>query len=555
MLSENQIEQLTERLVNRIEKANIYFLEEIGKSIKKIGKLSPTKAQQLVQILKYGGNYQEIVNKIAQLTNLNIKEIDEIFYQFAKQDQQFYKKFYDYRNKPFIPINENEVLRSQVLSFANITKREMANFMNTRALGYSIKDSDGVIRFYGLQDTYNRLLDEAILNVGQGKEDFNSAMSRIMKEIGGSGLKTLDFASGRSIRLDSMARQHLQSALRNLHNEMQEEFGKDFDSDGIEISVHLNPAPDHAEAQGRQFSDEEYKKLQEIGIAKDYRERAINIHAELKSGETPYFRPISEYNCYHYIFPIILGVSKPNYTDEQLQEIIDNNNKGFELDGKHYTMYEGTQLQRSLERRIRGQKDIQILAKASGNEELAMESQYKLNQLTQKYKELSDVSSLPTKKDRLKISGYRKISTKPLEEKISLLYNKGTAEENANLYFRAKNRQQKILNGNYNLNIRVGKQEQHNINSSSYIEGKSYFTLSLKEEQELVNKYAGRGYIPATENLELSNKEICTTNKIIGKYINKHFGTERDTNSFIIHYSKKGVHIVPADYREVDKNE
>lgn len=413
MLSENQIEQLCERLVNRIELANTYFLQKIGESVKKIRELTPTQAQQLANILKYGGNYQEIINEISRLTNLNIKEIDEIFYQFAKKDQNFYRKFYEYRNKAFIPINENMALRNQILSLANITKREMANFMQTSALGYSIKNLDGKTVFVGLQDTYNRILDEAVLNVGQGVDTFDSAMTRIMKDIGGSGLKTLDFENGRSIRLDSMVRQNLQGALRNLHNQNQELFGKEFDSDGVEISVHLNPAPDHTEAQGRQFSNDEYKKLQTTGVAKDYTGKKINLHKENKyNKEANSFRPISEYNCYHYIFAIILGVSKPNYSEKELQDIINNSNKKVEIDGKEYTIYECTQLQRGLEKRIREQKDIQILAKASDNKELIADAQNKITQLTRKYKELSNISGLPTKMQRLRVSGYKRVAIK-----------------------------------------------------------------------------------------------------------------------------------------------
>ena len=106
----------------------------------------------------------------------------------------------------------------------------------------------------------------------------------------------------------------------------------------------------------------------------------------------------------------MLGVSKPNYSQEELKQIIDDNNKGFELDGEHYTNYEGTQLQRKLETEIRKQKDIQIIAKASGNKELVAESQSKITQLTRKYKQLSDISGLPTKMERMRVSGYKRTS-------------------------------------------------------------------------------------------------------------------------------------------------
>lgn len=405
MISEQEIERLTNILTKRIEQANVLFLQEIGKSVKKIGTLTPTKAHQLVQILRYGDTYESIIRKIAKLMEMNVKDIEKIFYEFAKKDQNFAKDFYRYRNKKFIPIGENKLLKEQVKALAKITQKEMINFSRTTAIGYSIRDKRGIQQFIGLKETYNRVLDEAILNVGQGKETFDSAMYRILKEIGGNGFKTLDFASGKSIRLDSMIRQNMQGALRNLHNELQTQFGEEFDGDGVEISVHLNPAPDHALVQGRQFSNEEFNKFQNDEDSTSYDGLFFPAESEETGRDR---RSISEYNCYHYIFSIVLGVSKPNYTNNQLQEIIDKNEKGFEIDGKHYTMYEGTQLQRMLETQIRKNKDLQILGKASDNYFLVGESQNKINVLTQKYNELCHVSGLPPKKDRMRVSDYKR---------------------------------------------------------------------------------------------------------------------------------------------------
>lgn len=409
-MNEKTIELLVERIVNRINKANEFFLIKIGESIKKIRELTPTQAQQLVQVLKYGNNYQEIINEISRLTNLNIQDIDAIFNEMAKKDYLFAEKFYKYRGVEYAPYNENKALLRQVSSLVSITKQEMYNYARATNLGYSIRDLQGNVKFVGLRETYNRVLDEAVLNVGTGVDTFDNAMSKIMKDIGGNGLKTVDYASGRSVRLDSVARMHLKGALRNLHNEVQKQVGEEFDFDGYEISVHSNPADDHSLVQGRQFSIEEYEKLNNGLEAKDYKGNTYTLDHDHKNG----FRPISELNCYHYVFSIVLGVSKPEYSEEQLQKIIDDNNKGFELEGEHYSMYEGTQLQRKLETQIRKQKDIQILAKASGNKELVKESQDNITKLTKKYKELSDVSGLPTRMDRLKVSQYRRISTKKL---------------------------------------------------------------------------------------------------------------------------------------------
>ena len=410
-MNEETIELLTERLVNRINMANEFFLIKIGESVKKIRGLTPTQAHQLIQILKYNGNYEEIVNEILRLTNLNIQDIDAIFNEMAKKDYEFAEQFYKYRGVEYVPYNQNKALLRQVNALASITKQEMFNYARATNLGYSIKDLQGNIKFVGLKETYDRILDTAVLNVGTGVDTFDNAMSKIMKDIGGSGLKTVDYASGRSIRLDSAARMHLKGALRTLHNEVQKQVGEEFDFDGYEISVHSNPAVDHEKIQGRQFSIEEYEKLNNGLEAKDYKGNTYTLDHDHKNG----FRPISTMNCYHYVFSIVLGVNKPEYSEEQLQKIIDDNDKGAIIDGKHYTNYEITQLQRSFERKIRKQKDIQILAKASGNKELVKESQDRITQLTNKYKEISKISGLPTRMDRLKVAKYRRISAKKLQ--------------------------------------------------------------------------------------------------------------------------------------------
>lgn len=423
MLSDEVIDKVIDRLVRRIEIGNEYVLKEIGKSIKKIGTLSPSEAHKLVQILKYGGDYDKIVKKLTEITKLNVKDIYEIFDEIAKSDYQFAKQFYDYRGKKYIPYEQNTALKQQVKALAKMTAKEYINLSRSEMLGFGMQDKNGNITFKGLKKAYNELLDEAVLNVSQGKETFNSAMFRQLKQMG-TGLKVIypstyittddngnEIIKHRTMRLDSAIRMNTKDAIRSLHNDVQEIYGKQFGADGVEITVHENPAEDHAEAQGKQFSKEEYKKLQKDGVATTYDKIQIDLHKELKSGETAKdFRSISEYNCYHRIYSIVLGVSEPEYSNKELQEIRDRNEQGFDYDGKHYTMYEGTQLQRQLERAIREQKDTQILARASGNEMLIGESQQKITILTRKYKEVCEASGLPRKADRLRVPGYKRVA-------------------------------------------------------------------------------------------------------------------------------------------------
>lgn len=443
-MNDKQVQLIIERLLQRVQKSNELFLTNIGNNLKKLKKLKPSEARQLVQILKYGGNYDDIVKKMSKYTDMNIKDIDKIFKSFAKKDLQFNEQFYKYRNIPFKEYEKNMPLVKQTEALTNMVKNEVYNFSRTNVLGYTIKDKEGNLIFKGLREVYNDLLDTAFLNVGQGKETFDSALRGMLKDIGQSGLKTLVYDTtyvnkegevvNRTRRLDSAMTMHLRGRLTELHNENQKLIGDEYGADGVEISVHLNPAPDHEEAQGRQFSDKkweekevsvggvvmlekvpideptEWEKLQSEGVAKDINGKVIDLHGIHKDGTlTDTFRPIGEYNCYHYEFRIVLGVNKPEYTDEQLKKIIDDNKKGFEYEGKHYTNYEGEQIQRRMETAIREQKDIQILGRESNDMQMVDEAQKKIKILTDKYKEFSNASGLGTKMDRLRVTSYKRI--------------------------------------------------------------------------------------------------------------------------------------------------
>lgn len=405
MLNNEQEEKLVQMLIDRIEALNEDILTIIGTRIKQIGKLTPTQVHQIQQMLMYDTDIDTIVQKLAEVTNMNVNDIYNMFEYSAKTNQDFARQFYKARGINYIPYAENKALKEQIKAIAKITAKEYANISRTSAIGYTIKDLKGNLVFKDITSTYKDIIDKAILNVGQGKTTYQQEMRNAIKQIGQSGLKTLDYESGRSMRLDSAIRMNTLGGLRKLNNQVQEQFGEEFDSDGVEISVHQYPADDHAEVQGHQFSNKEFKKLQETGIAKDYNGEIIDTHYKGN------YRPISEYNCYHRPFRIVLGVSKPLYTKEQLEEIKEKNNEGFDFDGKHYTMYQGTQLQRLIERRIREQKDVQILAKSSGDKELTLQAQTKITQLTTKYRQLCNVSGLPNQlKTRASVVGYKRIN-------------------------------------------------------------------------------------------------------------------------------------------------
>ena len=403
MIPEANIDKAIERLIERTQGTNEFFLQKMGNTIKEIGTLTPSQARQLQQMVKYGDGFDEITEELARLTEGNVEDIYEIYEEVAKNDYEFAKRFYDYRGINQIPYAKNFALQNQVNAIAMMTASTYVNLANANTLGYGMIDEvTGEVTYKNVADTYYDLVDDAIMSVAQGKESFDAAMYRQLKTIGEGGLRVIypstyettdpfgnPITKNRSMRLDSAIRMNMKQGLTQLHNETQNIFGQEFGADGVEISVHMNPAPDHAPYQGKQFSKKEYEELQ----------------ASLG-------RPIGMYNCYHYNFAIVLGVSKPEYSQEELDRINEENEEGFEYEGKHFSNYEGIQRQRQLERAVREQKDNQILGKASGNKQLIAESQDNITKLTDEYKKFSEASGLPTKMQRMRVVGYKRTSEK-----------------------------------------------------------------------------------------------------------------------------------------------
>ena len=269
MLNQEAEERLAEVLVKRIDDINEEILEAIGNKIQAVSLLSPTEARQLAQILKYGGDYRAIAKKLAEVSGKNVQEIYNIFEKVAKSNKEFAKQFYKYRNVEYIPYNQDRALKEQVNSIARVTAGLYQNIANTSAIGYVING-----RFVQLERIYSEVIDQAILSILQGKDTYYNSMRRIIKDIGGNGL--VQYESGRVRRLDSAIRMNILDGIRQVSNETNQRFGEEYGADGIEISVHSHPAPDHADIQGRQFSKEEFEKLENEQVAKDVRGRSYN---------------------------------------------------------------------------------------------------------------------------------------------------------------------------------------------------------------------------------------------------------------------------------------
>lgn len=403
MLSERDIENLIQPIVDRQEAINSYVIQKIAQRVKEIGRILPSDVHKLERILKSGSDVRSINREIARLTGLNERAIKQLIKTVAKDAYQDAKPYYDYRQKPYIPFEKNIELQRVVKAVAKQTSDAYVNLSNARA--FMIRDLKNPKKLIPtkISKTYYSIVDEAIQASQSGVIDYNTAMRRTMRQLSESGIRyvTYQAESGKRFtqQLDVAVKRNLMDGIRQLNQAVQDEVGKQYGADGKEITVHEHSAPDHEPIQGHQFTNEEYDKLQSGEAFEDVNGKKF----------APIARHIGQYNCRHFTYSIIVGVNKPNFSEKQLEQNIRRNQKGYtDKNGNHYTLYECAQELRKMERDIRQLKRDIIVARESGDEFMERESRAKLGQKRKAYNAFSEACGLPRKMNNCKVEGFRK---------------------------------------------------------------------------------------------------------------------------------------------------
>lgn len=386
-MNNDKLELALERFVRRFEEFNTKVLEEFGKTISKFDGLTPTQAQKIAQQLKNGRDIEKILNGLERISELSRKDIEDLLEITAKENIAFANTYYEAKAMDKVSYETSKQFQDLVKAVEKTTKGEFTNLSKTTAL--KLLDIDKNPLYLDIKKAYNEVIDRCVVAVSTGQYNYQKAMYDTIKQLSSSGVKKIYYNNeGKqeyARRLDSSVRMNILDGVRQVNIGIQEQVGKEFGSNGVEISAHSPCAEDHIFIQGKQYSKKQFEK----------------INANLK-------RPIGTLNCTHFVFSIVLGVSSPNYTKKQLNQFKKESNEIIEYEGKKYTRYEATQVQRRLETKIRQQKDLQITSKASGNKEGVQTAQQNITSLTNKYKEFSEKAGLDTQMQRMRVVGYKR---------------------------------------------------------------------------------------------------------------------------------------------------
>lgn len=392
MLSERQLEAVLKVFEQRTQALTDTYLRKVGEHIKDIGQMTPADVNRLVELKRMGANVDRMKTEIAQAMGVAAKDVEKVFYTIAETDYRFAAKFYGEGRQ--IPIKQNLALKRILQAQLKQTADELINLSNTTVLS----------------GAYKSAVDKAVQAVQSGMTDYNAAIRRTIKDAACEGLR-VHYASGYERRLDSAVRMNVLDGARQLNQDVARQTGKEFGADGVELSAHALCAEDHLPYQGKQFSNKDYESLQ----------------AMLE-------RPIGQWNCKHFAFPILLGISRPAYTDEELMLYRINSEQPITIGDVTKSRYEWSQEQRRLETAVRRQKDVANMAKASGDDVLRRNAQANINALQKQYEKVSNAAGLYEQRDKMSVAGFRRV--KALDELTDATRFRGAVFETEKAYAR-----------------------------------------------------------------------------------------------------------------------
>ncbi len=293
------------------------------------------------------------------------------------RDETLYKA----KGKLFIPFEKNEVLQQYISAIAKQTAETMKNI--SQSLGFAVKRGDKRI-FRPVAKYYQTTLDNAINGIAMGVFDYNTVLKQTVSEMANSGLRTVDYETGWSNRVDAAARRAVMTGLTQVTAKIQKDNAEKLETDMFEVSWHSGARPSHQVWQGRWYSWKELESICGLGSVTG----------------------LCGANCYHSYYPVIPGISVPTYTEKELDEMNRQENIPIDYNGRQYTKYEALQRQRQLETRLRAERQkIKLLQDGGADETDIMLARAKYRGTSQEYTSFSKAMDLPQQRQRVTIDG------------------------------------------------------------------------------------------------------------------------------------------------------
>lgn len=386
-------ETFQRRVIAAIDAASSAFEIDVLEIIaERLGKIGDITFSELYSVMP------EDAAKIRQAINNGTKQLENVaasvMSDMATANDEWAATYYQASGIPQESVYTHAALNKTLQENTNAVRRKVSALCRSSVVGI------GNGSFVPVEQGYRQIVSAAA--TGMSRTTFkgdkitnltiDQAVSKAVKRLSSNGLR-VQYRSGVTRNLQTAVRTNIMDAYRATMAEMREIQGREFGADGVEVSAHALCAPDHLPFQGQRYP---YKPMPNFRYTWD---EVQNMPA----------RPlVTGANCGHQIYPVIIGVSSPAYTREELNEInrLSKEQVEFEgLSGQTLTMsrYEASQYQRKMETNIRKMKENTHLLEKAGLKEFAKMERKTQRQLSSRYRNISEQMGLDPRPDLLRI--------------------------------------------------------------------------------------------------------------------------------------------------------
>lgn len=383
-MTQGEIEKLTAKTENIFSELEVRIMSDIVRRIKENGVSTASADWQISRLQQLGVSEQRIRIWIQKALETSEKEMDRIFSDEAYREYYGHARAYKLADMQQIPFDQNKSLQYLIEATKQQLKGEYKNISGS--MGFAIKDpATGKIRSVPLMDYYRSTMDNAVLDIQSGAFDYNTVLMRTINQMAASGIRYIEYDSGRRDRVNVAARRAVLTGFRQVQGKINEQVAADLNTDQYEVSYHVGARPTHQPWQGKVWTMQQLKEVCGLGEV-----------TGLKGA-----------NCYHDYKPFPPG-SVRTYTDEQLARMNKEENTPKEYNGKKYTTYEALQQQRKMERGMRAQRQkIKLLQEGGANPNDIILAKARYQGQMQTYKDFSEKMKLPEQKARIMQDGLR----------------------------------------------------------------------------------------------------------------------------------------------------
>lgn len=314
------------------------IIADMVRRMLKIGLVSESTAYQAEVLQTAGLLYDDIIAMIAQRTDASVQQVKTLFEDAGVETVEIDNEIHEYAGEAPVDIRQDAGMKQVLEAGYKKTLGTMRNLVSTTAIT--------------TQKAFISACDRAYMQVSSGAFSYQQAIRMAVKNLADSGAY-VTYPTEHKDRIDVAVRRCVLTGVGQTAAAVAKKRAEDSGCDYMELTAHSGARPDHAKWQGQLVILRGERKEKTIDGLK-----VFTLH-EIGYGKGDGFKG---WNCRHNWHPYYPGLSTPNYTQAELKKL---DEKSISYNGKKYTEYEVSQMQRTAERKVRALKRRTLAAQTA----------------------------------------------------------------------------------------------------------------------------------------------------------------------------------------------